>query len=67
MVLKAKGIIPLNGARRGDHIIFINVVIPTSLSPEEITLLKKYAEGREETVEDGPAGFFSGFKNAFRK
>ena len=67
MVLKAKGIIPLNGARRGDHIIFINVVIPTSLSSEEIILLKKYAEGREEIVEDGPLGFFSGFKNAFRK
>jgi molecular chaperone DnaJ len=67
IILKAKGIIPLNGMRRGDHIIFINVVIPTSLSSEEITLLKKYAEGREETVDDGPSGFFSGIKNAFKK
>jgi molecular chaperone DnaJ len=67
IVLKSKGIIPLNGARRGDHIIFINVIIPASLSSEEITLLKKYADGREETVGDGPAGFFSGFKNAFKK
>ncbi len=67
ITLKAKGIIPLNGVRRGDHIIFINVVIPTNLSSEEIMLLKKYAEGREESVEDGPSGFFSGIKNAFKK
>jgi len=67
IVLKSKGIIPLNGLRRGDHIISINVMIPTNLSSEEITLLKKYAEGREETVGDGPSGFFSGLKNAFKK
>ncbi len=67
IVLRSKGIIPLNGARRGDHIIFINVMIPTNLSSEEITLLKKYAEGRQESVGDGPSGFFSSFKNAFKK
>lgn len=67
IVLRSRGIIPLNGYRRGDHIININVKIPTNLNGEEINLLKKYAEGREETVGDGSSGFFSNLKNAFKK
>ena len=65
--LKSRGIMPLNGYRRGDHIIHINVKIPTNLSSEEINILKKYAEGREETVGDGPSKIFSNLKNAFKK
>ena len=65
-VLKSKGIIPLNGNRRGDHIIFINVKIPTNLTGEEILLLKQYADGRKENVGDGSAGFFSNLKKAFK-
>jgi DnaJ-class molecular chaperone len=57
----------LNGYRRGDFIINVNVKIPTSLSREEIELLKVYADGREEIVGDGNTGFFSNIKNAFKK
>lgn len=65
-VLKSKGIIPLHSTRRGDHIIFINVSIPTNLTDQEILLLKKYAEGRNEPAGDGSAGFFSNLKKAFK-
>jgi molecular chaperone DnaJ len=67
ITLKSRGIVPLSGSRRGDHIIFLNVKIPTDLNNEEIGLLKKYAEGREEMTGDGTSGIFSNIKNAFRK
>ena len=67
IVLKSRGIIPLNGYRRGNHIVNINIKIPTDLTHEEITLIKRFAEGREEIVGDGTAGFFSNIKNAFKK
>jgi molecular chaperone DnaJ len=67
IVLKSKGFNPLNGLRRGDHIIYINVNIPSNLSPDEVSILKKYAEGRKEIVGDGSTGFFSNLKNAFKK
>ncbi|MFO7928905.1 MAG: molecular chaperone DnaJ [Candidatus Humimicrobiaceae bacterium] len=66
-IFKAKGMVQLNGYRRGDHIVNIKVKIPTRLSKEEIELLSRYAEGRGEKVGDGTKNFFSGFKNAFRK
>lgn len=67
ITLKAKGFFPLNGTRRYDHIIYVNVSIPGNLSSEEIELLKKYAAGREEIVGDGSTGFFANLKNAFKK
>lgn len=67
IILKSRGFVPLNGYRRGDHILNINVKIPTNLSNEEILLLKKYAEGREEIVGDGTTGFFTNLKNAFKR
>ncbi len=67
IVLRSRGFNPLNGTRRGDHIIYINVSIPSNLSKEEVSILKKYAEGRKETVGDGSTSFFSNLKNAFKK
>jgi len=67
IILKSRGIIELNGYRRGDHIINIEVKIPTKLTKEEIILLKKYADGREEAVDSGSHGVFSNIKNAFKK
>jgi len=66
ITLKSKGIIPLGGGRRGDHIVFINVKIPDDLSSQEIELLKKYAELRNEFVGDGKNSFFSNFKKVFK-
>ena len=67
IILKSRGIIELNGYRRGDHIISIDVKIPTKLTKEEIILLKKYADGREEAVDSRSHGAFSNIKNAFKK
>ena len=67
IILKSRGIIELNGYRRGDHIINIDVKIPAKLTKEEIILLKKYADGREEAVDSGSHGVFSNIKNAFKK
>ncbi len=67
IILKSRGIVQLNGYRRGDQIININVKIPARLTREEIALLKKYAAGREETVGDGIQSAFSNIKNAFKK
>jgi molecular chaperone DnaJ len=66
ILLKSKGIVPLHGGRRGDHIIFINIKIPTNLKPGEIEILRKYAEGRNENVGDGQNGFFSNLKKVFK-
>lgn len=67
ITFKSRGFVALNGYRRGDFIIIVNVKIPTNLSNEEKELLKRYAEGREEIVGDGNTGFFSNIKNAFMK
>lgn len=67
IVLKSKGMVKLNGYGRGDHIINVKVKIPTKLSKEEISLLKKFAEGREEIVGDGNPNFFENLRNAFKR
>lgn len=66
IILKSRGIVELNGYRRGDHIININVKIPTRISDEEIELLKKYAGGRGEEVGSGKSSAFSKIKDAFK-
>ncbi|MEA2015282.1 MAG: molecular chaperone DnaJ [Actinomycetota bacterium] len=48
IVFKSRGMVQLNGYRRGDQIININVKIPTRLKRSEAELLKKYAGGRKE-------------------
>lgn len=67
IVLRSKGIPRLDGYGRGDHVVNVNVKVPTDLTPEEIALLKKFAEGREEVVGNGTSSFFNNVKNAFRK
>ncbi len=65
--LRSRGMVELNGFRRGDHIVNIEVLIPTKLTQEEVSLLKQYALGRQEEVGDGSTSIFSNFKSAFRK
>ena len=67
LVLKSRGMVELNGYRRGDHIININVKIPTRLSREEIEILKKLAENKGEIVGDGSRSFFTNIKGAFKR
>jgi len=67
IVLKSMGMVELNGYRRGDHIINVNVKIPGKLTREEVELLRKYASGRNEDVGSGNKSAFSNIKDAFRK
>lgn len=67
LVLKSRGMVEFNGYRRGDHIININVKIPTKLSREEIEILKRIAESNGEVVGDGSKSFFSNLKEAFKR
>ena len=67
LVLKSRGMVELNGYRRGDHIINVNVKIPTRLSREEVEVLKKIAESKGEIVGDGSRSFFTNLKDAFKR
>jgi len=52
IVLKSMGMVNLNGFRRGDHIINVDVKIPKRLTRREKELLKEYAENRKEVTGD---------------
>ncbi|MCL4418251.1 MAG: molecular chaperone DnaJ [Actinobacteria bacterium] len=67
MILKSRGMVELNGYRRGDHIINVNIKIPTKLSKEETEALRRIAENRGEIVGDGSRSFFSNLKEAFKR
>ncbi len=64
IVFKSRGMVQLNGYRRGDHIININVKIPTRLKRSEAELLEKYASGRKEAFRGGKEGSSSGKEGA---
>lgn len=50
IILKSMGIVQLNGFRRGDQIVNIDVKIPKRLTGEERELLKEYAKNRKEVI-----------------
>lgn len=50
IILKSMGMVDLNGYRRGDHIINVDVKIPKRLSRRERELLREYAENRKEVT-----------------
>lgn len=64
--LKGKGLPEINGYRRGDLLVRINVYIPKDLSKEDIRLVEKLRES-EGFVPGADAGqnFFSRMKNMF--
>lgn len=64
-VLKGRGVPRLHGRGRGDLRSIVLVEVPTKLSPEEVELLRAFAEGRGETVGEGGTSLFSKIKSAF--
>jgi molecular chaperone DnaJ len=64
-VLRQRGVPHLQGRGRGDLIARVRVDIPTKLSDDEIDLLRRYAQGRGESVGNGKEGLFSRIKSAF--
>ncbi len=64
--LKGKGLPDINGYRRGDLLVRINVFIPKDLPKEEARLVEKLRESEAFTPgEDAGQNFFSRMKNMF--
>lgn len=64
-VLRQRGVPHLQGRGRGDLIARVRVDVPTKLTEDEVDLLTKLAEGRDERVGNGKDGIFSRIKSAF--
>ena len=64
-VLRGRGVTRLQGRGRGDLIAVIRVEVPTKLSTDESEMLRRFAEGRGETVGEASGGLFSKIKSAF--
>jgi molecular chaperone DnaJ len=64
--LKGKGVPSLQGRRRGDLLVRLDVEIPSRLRPEEEELLRQLAELRGEEVAPNDRGFFDRVRSAFQ-
>jgi molecular chaperone DnaJ len=64
-VLRQRGVPQLRGRGRGDLRARVRVDVPTKLSDDEVDLLTRYAEGRDEVVGNGKEGLFARIKSAF--
>ena len=56
----------LQGRRRGDLLVRLDVEIPSRLRPEEEELLRQLAELRGEEVAPSDRGFFDRVRSAFQ-
>lgn len=65
-VLRGRGVPRLQGRGRGDLRVSVVVTVPTKLSDDEAELLRRFAEGRGETVEPREKGLLSRLKSAFQ-
>ena len=64
--LRDRGVPVLNGRGRGDLLVQLNIVVPTSLSKTEEELLRRYAEERKESVTPPDKSLLGKIKSAFR-
>jgi molecular chaperone DnaJ len=64
-VLRGRGVPRLHGRGRGDLRAIVRVQVPTKLSSDESDLLRRFAEGRGESVGDPGTSLFSKIKSAF--
>lgn len=65
--VRAKGMPRLGGGGRGDELVYLDVVVPRSLSKEERKLYQRLRElgGSVENAADGEGGVFDRIKEAF--
>jgi molecular chaperone DnaJ len=64
--IKGKGAVHLNGSRRGDQVIIVHVVTPTSLNEEQRRFFEKLAQILEPASLPGEKkGFFGRMKDIF--
>ena len=64
--LRGKGVPHVSGRGRGDLLIEVTVDTPLSLTEEQETLLRKFAEERQEEVSPPDEGFISRVRSALR-
>lgn len=64
-VYRGRGVPRLQGRGRGDLRVVVHIEIPTDLSDDEAELLRRFAEGRGETVGESGPGLFARIKSAF--
>lgn len=64
--LRGKGVPKLGGSGRGDELVYLEVVVPRTLSKEEKKLYQRLRElGGETAQQDGDGGVFDRIKEVF--
>tara|TARA_B100000676_G_C18088649_1_gene857405 strand:- start:5667 stop:6797 length:1131 start_codon:yes stop_codon:yes gene_type:complete len=63
--MKGKGVAQLQGNRRGDQLVTIDVKVPKKLSKEQKILLEQLRDSFPDSDEDDKEGIFDKFKNTF--
>ena len=63
--MKGKGVAQLQGNRRGDQLVTIDVKVPKKLSKEQKILLEQLLDSFPDSDEDDKEGIFDKFKNTF--
>ncbi|MBA3365794.1 MAG: molecular chaperone DnaJ [Actinobacteria bacterium] len=64
--LRGRGMPVLQGFGRGDHRVFVNVVVPRRLTEEQRRLLEDFERGIADDAYERDEGFFEKLKSAFR-
>jgi molecular chaperone DnaJ len=64
-VYRQRGVPRLQGRGRGDLRVIVDVQVPTKLTDAEADLLRKFADGRGESVTAAENKLFSRIKSAF--
>ena len=65
-VLRGRGMPVLQGFRRGDHRVLVNVAVPRRLNDEQRRLLEEFARSTDDETYSADEGFFEKLKSAFR-
>ena len=67
ITIKGKGVPRLNGRGRGNLLVVVDVVIPTSLTEEEEQLFRRFAELRGDEVGMADRGFLDWIRDTIQK
>ena len=63
--MRGIGVAQLQGSRRGDHLVTVNVKIPSKLTNTQKELLEKLRDTFSEDEDSGEEGLFDKFKKPF--
>jgi molecular chaperone DnaJ len=63
--LKGKGVAQIQGTRRGDQLVKVNLRVPTKLDNMQKELLEKLGTTLPQMGDEEDTGIFSKFKNVF--